>query len=101
MFYSAMIKGDYSMLRYGVRDRLHQPYRKHYIDGFDDIFNKTYETGSLATYLSGSGPTIVSVLNGNAFGFKKEMETFFDANSHKWRCMILECDNVGSVVSEF
>lgn len=101
MFYSAMIKGDYDMLRYGVRDKLHQPYRKHYIDGFDDIFNKTYEKGSLATYLSGSGPTIVSVLEGNAFRFKKEMETFFNENSHKWRCMILECDNVGSVVSEF
>lgn len=101
MFYSAMIKGDYGMLRYGVRDKLHQPYRKHYIDGFDDIFNMTYEKGSLATYLSGSGPTIVSILNENAFVFKKEMETFFIENSHRWRCMILECDNVGSVVSEF
>ena len=101
MFYSAMVKGDYSMLRYGVRDKLHQPYRKHLIDGFDDIFNMTYKNGSLATYLSGSGPTVVSILDGNAFDFKREMEIFFNENSHKWRCMILECDNVGSVVSEF
>lgn len=96
----SLTSGDFSELRYGVNDKLHQPYRKRYIDGFDEIFKTTYENGSLATYLSGSGPTIMSIIDGNDTGFANKMEKFFQANSHKWRCMVLECDNVGSVVSE-
>lgn len=99
MFYSSLVKGDFTSLRYGVSDNLHQPYRKHYIDGFDHIFDMTYECGSFATYLSGSGPTIVSIIDGNDHGFKGRMEKFFSDNEHRWRCIMLECDNVGSVVS--
>lgn len=99
MFQAAMATGDYDLLKFGVRDKIHQPFRKGYIDGFDDIFEKTYEAGSLATYLSGSGPTIMSILNKDAYGFKHSMQSFFRENSHDWKCMILECDNVGAVVS--
>lgn len=99
VFQAAMISGDYELLRFGVRDMLHQPYRKSYIDGFDDIFRKTYEAGSAATYLSGSGPTIMSILTGDEQRFKSSMERFFTEKSHRWKCSILECDNVGSVVS--
>lgn len=100
MFYYSLVSGDFSELRYGVRDMLHQPYRKRYVDGFDDIVKKTYEVGSLATYLSGSGPTIMSIIEGDGAGFAENMERFFRDNSRKWKCIILECDNVGSVVSE-
>ncbi len=100
MLYYSLVSGDFSELRYGVCDKLHQPYRKRYIDGFDDIFKKTYENGALATYLSGSGPTIMSIIDGSNTAFTEKMEKFFRANSHKWRCMLLECDNVGSVVCE-
>lgn len=99
MFYNSVISGDFENLRYGVNDKIHQPYRKRYIEGYDEIFDKTYELGSCATYLSGSGPTIISILNGESNGFKSKMEQFFSEKSHKWRCLILECDNVGSVVS--
>lgn len=95
----ALISGDYDLLRFGVRDRLHQPYRKNYIDGFDEIFRKTYELGSKATYLSGSGPTVVSILTDDGAEFKQRMEKFFADNSHCWKCIVLECDNIGSVVS--
>lgn len=97
---AALISGDTSQLRIGVQDRLHQPYRRSYIDGFDEIFEKTYSAGSLGTYLSGSGPTILSFLDGNYDIFKAEMESFFIKNSHRWTCKILDIDNVGAVVSE-
>ena len=99
MLYHSLVSGDFSELRYGVRDMLHQPYRKRYVDGFDDIVKKTYESGALATYLSGSGPTIMSITDGDNTDFAADMEKFFRDNSHKWKCTILECDNVGSVVS--
>ena len=97
---AALISGDTSQLKIGVQDRLHQPYRRSCIDGFDEIFKKTYDAGSLGTYLSGSGPTVLSFLDGNYNKFKSEMESFFEANSHQWTCKILDIDNVGAVVSE-
>ncbi|MGN1115699.1 MAG: homoserine kinase [Candidatus Ornithomonoglobus sp.] len=99
ILHEALVTGDYDMLRFGVRDKLHQPYRKGYIDGFDEIFDKTYDCGSKATYLSGSGPTIISILTGESTEFRQRMESFFRENSHGWKCMLLEADNVGSVVS--
>lgn len=97
---AALISGDTSQLRLGVEDRLHQQYRREYIDGLDEIFNKTYSAGSCGTYLSGSGPTILSFLDGNYEEFKTEMQSFFKQNSHRWTCKILDIDNVGAVLSE-
>ena len=100
MFQAALIAGDMEKLRYAAEDKLHQPYRQSYIDGMEEIFEKTYDAGSRATYLSGSGPTIVSVLDGGYREFEDEMKNFFVENSHKWNCRILSIDNVGTVVSE-
>lgn len=100
MFQAAMVTGDMSALRVGVRDRMHQPYRKNYVDGMDDIFEKTYTLGANATYLSGSGPTILSILDHDYDGFLSGMQKYFEENMLKWKCMILSIDNVGAVVSE-
>lgn len=101
MLAMAMMSGDMSMLKNAVEDRLHQQYRKNYIDGMDDIFEMTYRIGSKATYLSGSGPTIVSVLDGGYNRFRAEMDEFFRQNSHNWTCKILTIDNVGAIVRDF
>ena len=99
MFQAAMISGDMEALEIGVRDKLHQQYRKSYVDGMEDIFEKTYSLGSHATYLSGSGPTILSILDGDYKSFESGMREYFRENSLKWKCMILPIDNVGAVVS--
>lgn len=99
MFIQAMSAGDMELLRLSAQDRLHQSYRKGCIDGFDEIVKKTYEYGARATYLSGSGPTVVSVIDGDYSGFTKGMSRFFAENSHKWICRVLDADNVGSVLS--
>ncbi len=99
LFQAAMISGDMDALRIAAGDRLHQPYRKNYVDGMEDIFEKTYSLGSHATYLSGSGPTILSVLSGGYGGFFRGMRDYFKENSLSWRCMILPIDNVGAALS--
>lgn len=100
MFQAAMLTCDMKALEIGVKDKLHQQYRKSYVDGMEDIFEKTYHLGSHATYLSGSGPTILSILDGNYDEFKAGMEEYFKTNGLEWKCMILPIDNVGAVVSE-
>lgn len=97
MFVAAMASGDMELLKYAAQDRLHQQYRKRYIDGFDEIVEKSYEYGSRATYLSGSGPTIVSVIDGGFGAFAAKMQGFFGRSG--WVCRVLDIDNVGSVIS--
>lgn len=99
MLQAALISGDMEALRLSVGDRLHQRYRKSYIDGMEDIFEKTYSLGSKATYLSGSGPTILSILDSDYDKFRSGMQSYFTENELEWKCMILSVDNVGAVVS--
>lgn len=99
MLQAALLTGDMKALEIAARDKMHQQYRKSYIDGMEDIFEKTYTLGSHATYLSGSGPTIMSILDGDYDGFAEGMRKYFEENNLKWKCMILPIDNVGAVVS--
>lgn len=99
MMQAAMLTGDMKALEIAARDKMHQPYRKSYIDGMEDIFEKTYALGSHATYLSGSGPTIMSVIDGGYNEFREGMREYFEKNNLRWKCMILPIDNVGAVVS--
>ena len=99
MLVYAMEHGDMELLRYAVSDKLHQDYRKSYIEGFDGIVKHSYECGARATYLSGSGPTIVSVIDSGYNKFTELMHDYFKANKHEWMCRVLDADNVGSVVS--
>ncbi len=95
---SAFSTNDKSLLKTAVQDRMHQNYRSAYIEDMDGIFEKTYEIGSYATYLSGSGPTIISVIDEETKDFKVKMEEFFKEKGHRWRCKVLSVDNVGTVV---
>lgn len=99
MMAAALIGGKTELLKIACRDRLHQQYRQKYIDGMEEIFNTTYECGSLATYLSGSGPTVISVLEGDCSEFMDKMNAYLGENHAGWRCRLLTIDNVGAVVS--
>lgn len=98
LFTAAMMTGDIGLLRTGVMDRLHQQYRKAYIEDMDTIFEKSYEFGAKATYLSGSGPTILSILDGGYQEFSNKMRQFFAGSAQAWSCRILPVDNIGAVV---
>jgi len=58
---AAFAKRDAALLKFGVQDWLHQPYRKTLIPGFDDILTAAYEAGALAAFLSGSGSTLLAI----------------------------------------
>lgn len=56
----AFLERDYRNLRQAMQDRLHQPFRKHLIPGYDQIEKTAYENGALGVCISGSGSTILS-----------------------------------------
>lgn len=95
-----LINEKYDDLKYAVRDRLHQDFRKDSIENFDEIMEKTYEFGAKATYLSGSGPTMVSILTENFDGFSRNMGEFFKALPNGWSVRVLPIDNVGAILKE-
>ena len=45
MFQAAMLTCDMKALEIGVKDKLHQQYRKSYVDGMEDIFEKNISLG--------------------------------------------------------
>lgn len=100
LFTSFMITGKTDNLRIGVQDRMHQRYRSAYIDGMDDIFDKAYDLGAKAVYLSGSGPTITALLDSGTIGFARNMQRYLRECERKYTCKILSVDNVGAIVKE-
>ena len=97
---SLLLNEKYDDLRYAVGDMLHQDYRKENIPGFDIIMAKSYDAGAKATYLSGSGPSVVSLLSEDYDGFEKTMSEFLSGLDIKWKIKVYPIDNVGAILKE-
>lgn len=85
---AALAKGDLSVLPFAVRDRLHQPYRKPLVPGYDDIARIADANGALATCLSGAGPTIISFFDAKSpslEGLTKELNSL----NNGWQVRLL------------
>lgn len=100
MLVSALTTGKTELLKLACQDRLHQQYRKEYIGEMEQIFDAAYSNGALAVYLSGSGPTVMALLDSDYIDFAKKMNSYFKESTEGWSCRVLTIDNVGAVVSE-
>lgn len=92
--------GDYRDLDIFVNDKLHQPYRAAMIEDMEKIFEMCLKFGALASYLSGSGPTVVAIIKACDKDFIKKTEEYFKNNGIDRRCIELSIDNVGAVAIE-
>lgn len=61
-----LIRGRHEDLRVVLDDRLHEPYRKKLIRGWDAIRAAALDSGAASTFLSGAGPTIAAFCWGDA-----------------------------------
>lgn len=98
MLISALNNGENEKLRYAFEDKIHQPYRKRFIANIDDIFNKCREFGSYGEFISGSGSTLIAVVDANNFSFNTEIREFLNTLSSNWQVIELGIDNVGAKV---
>jgi homoserine kinase len=94
----SLATGNVDNLRVAVQDRLHQPYRMALIPGAEEIFRLSYEFGSYATYISGAGPTVMSIISRR---HEEEFETEITRELEKrglgnWRMVILDVDSGGA-----
>ena len=60
---ATLFSGKIENLRVAVQDRLHQPYRIPLIKNCEQIFQLSYDLGSLGTYISGAGPTMIAMVS--------------------------------------
>ena len=96
---AAMMTGNLEALRVAVDDEIHQPYRKKLIRNYDDIFEKARENGSLAEYLSGAGPTLMTLITDEtAEKYEKEMNELIKTLPDKWELKLLKPDTRGAVI---
>jgi len=56
----ALSTGKLDMLRGGFGDRIHEPYRKTLIPGYEDVRQAAVRAGALTVTLSGAGPTMLA-----------------------------------------
>ncbi|MDR1003310.1 MAG: homoserine kinase [Oscillospiraceae bacterium] len=94
---ASLFSGNVENLRVSVEDRIHQPYRLHFIEKGEDIFALSYEFGSYGTYISGAGPTIMSIIErGNKTFSRKCLERMAEKGINGWEIVILEASGNGA-----
>jgi len=90
LFIASLMTGAVDNFWTSTQDRLHQPYRKKLIPHWDEIVKGAREMGAKGVFLSGAGPTMIAILNGNYQEFQHEM-TYLTADfEEKWDIRIID-----------
>lgn len=96
----ALTSGDLDLLRWAVADRLHQPYRKNLIAGYDAVTSAARTAGAVAVALSGAGPSLVAFAADKHWDIASAMKAAFEANGVTSRAFVLPVDRQGVQVSK-
>lgn len=99
LFSASLLQGKYENIRVAVNDKLHQPYRMKLIAHGEEVFGKTYDLGAYGTYVSGAGPTIMSIVSTENREFEPGIRRYLDEMGlQSWRIYRLAIDNIGTRV---
>ncbi len=94
----ALEAGDLSNLASLLDDSIHQPYRFPLVPGLRKAYNMAYENGALGVFISGSGPTLVALVNKDRERIANSMVNTFKAEGLKAIYRFLEVDFEGAKV---
>jgi homoserine kinase len=86
---------DYGMLARCMKDRLHQPYRKARIPGYDAVVDAARSRGAAAVALSGAGPSMVAFAPTRHKEIAAAMGDAFQAAGVAARTFVLPVDRSG------
>ncbi len=90
-------KKEYTSLRYLLEDKVHQPYRFGLINSSEEIFKFSKENGALGEYISGAGPTLIS-LGYKDESFLEKMKRDLAKLPDRWNIEIKNICNEGAKV---
>jgi len=98
---ASLFSGSLQNLRFGVQDRLHQPYRFPMIEGAEQVFYLSYDLGAYAVCISGAGPSILAIVDeAQSDRFVREAHArLTQAGLGDWRLKLFSCDPHGACVA--
>lgn len=101
--FHALTEGRTAQLRGLVQDDLHQPFRSKLIPAFDELMELARSGGADAVWLSGSGPTLLILLEGSVERVEEICAPLID----RWevegissRTLVLGPDDLGGAVHD-
>ncbi|CAH2212493.1 homoserine kinase [Tepidibacter aestuarii] len=92
---SALINGQFDLIKLACKDSLHQKYRGSLIKDYDNIIKKCKDLDSIGVFLSGAGPTIMVMLKENDINFYNKIQKYTSTLDNKWSIKELNIDNKG------
>ncbi|KPU45954.1 homoserine kinase [Oxobacter pfennigii] len=95
---ASLITGDLTNIKYAVEDKMHQPYRLDLINDGKKVFASAYENGASAVFLSGSGPTLMTIICD--ISTIDKVKNCCSKLSTNWDIKLLEADNTGAMIVE-
>ncbi|MCY6960526.1 homoserine kinase [Clostridium brassicae] len=98
MLINAMNNQELEKLREATQDKVHQNYRLKLIRNADKIFKASEEYGSLAEFISGSGSTLMALIDKDNIEFEGNMAKFLENLDDKWITHLIEADFEGVAV---
>lgn len=90
-------EGNYHVIKVALKDRLHQIYRKALIHEFEEVNKICSENGSIAFFISGSGPTLMNIIESSDFT-NKIKDSIMKLN-YNWEIKCLSADTKGVIVT--
>jgi aspartate kinase len=98
---NALQQSKWELIPEAMQDRLHQPFRMPFIKGAKNIFSEVQKSGIAGVALSGSGPTIISLVKDGAENeiIKIMRHTFYKAGV-KSQVKVLDPDTDGARIEE-
>lgn len=83
--------GKWEYLRWGMADRLHQPYRIKLFSGGEVIFSRVLEIPEcISVAISGSGPSVIAIVNGTTRRVAEAMCRTFTEHGVRSQFFVLE-----------
>jgi homoserine kinase len=96
MLAAVMNNGEIEKLRVAMKDKIHQPYRGQLIPEMDNIFYMAQNLGSKAEVISGSGSTLMAIIDKQNIKFEEAMKKGLKNLKGDWKIKVLEPDILGA-----
>ncbi|HVA36368.1 MAG TPA: homoserine kinase [Candidatus Dormibacteraeota bacterium] len=96
---ASLASGDLRHLRVAMQDRLHQPYRAAHVPGLEDTL-RLEAPGLLGVALSGAGPSVLALVEGNTMEIAAAMRECFTRNRIACETWVLGLAREGALVHD-
>lgn len=96
---TAFMNNNLHLIKVACKDKFHQEYRSTLINDYNNIVSYSNNLDCLGTFLSGAGPTIMSLTCDDDKDFLPKMQSYLDTLNDNWQIKDLHCDSDGAVVN--